>query len=111
VPPASTDVLTKVPELGNAAQIAQGKLLYHTFCGNCHGDTAVSGGTMPDLRYSSALHDDELFQKIVHDGVLEPKGMVAFGSVLEPPQIELIRAYVTHRINESVAEPQASGRR
>ncbi|HTC53829.1 MAG TPA: PQQ-dependent dehydrogenase, methanol/ethanol family [Steroidobacteraceae bacterium] len=104
VPAASTEVLAKLPELGNAAQVAQGKLLYHTFCGNCHGDTAVSGGTMPDLRYSAALRDDEGFQKIVHDGVLEAKGMVAFGSLLTPAKIELIRAYVTHRVNESMAE-------
>ncbi|MEJ0006198.1 MAG: c-type cytochrome [Steroidobacteraceae bacterium] len=104
VPPASTAVLTTLPELGNAAQVAQGKLLYHTFCGNCHGDTAVSGGTMPDLRYSAALRDDDVFQKVVHDGILESKGMVAFGSLLEPKKIELIRAYVTRRVNESVAE-------
>ncbi|MGC1460174.1 MAG: PQQ-dependent dehydrogenase, methanol/ethanol family [Steroidobacteraceae bacterium] len=104
LPPASTQVLAKQPELGNATQVAEGKLLYHTFCGNCHGDTAVSGGTMPDLRYSAALHDDELFQKIVHDGVLQSKGMVAFGSLLEPKKIELIRAYVAHRVNQSVAE-------
>ncbi len=108
VPPASSAVLAALPELGNAAQVAQGKLLYHTFCGNCHGDTAVSGGTMPDLRYSAALRDDELFQKIVHDGILEPKGMVAFGTLLAPPSIELIRDYVTHRVNESVAEAQAA---
>lgn len=109
VPPASTAVLTTLPELGNPAQIAAGKLLYHTFCGNCHGDTAISGGTMPDLRYATALRDDDVFQKIVHDGILEPKGMVAFGSVLKPAQIELIRAYVTHRVNESVAEHQVAG--
>jgi mono/diheme cytochrome c family protein len=107
-PPVSTAVLTALPELANASQVAQGKLEYHTFCNNCHGDTAVSGGVLPDLRYSDALRDRELFQKIVHDGILEPKGMVAFGSVLQPKSIELIRAYVTHRVNESVAEAKAA---
>jgi mono/diheme cytochrome c family protein len=101
-------MLTALPELGNATQIMQGKLQYHTFCNNCHGDTAVSGGVLPDLRYSAALRDSDLFQKIVHDGILEPKGMVAFGSVLQPKSIELIRAYVTHRVNESVAEAKAA---
>jgi quinohemoprotein ethanol dehydrogenase len=110
VPPASTAVLAALPELGNAAQVAQGKLLYHTYCGNCHGDTAVSGGTMPDLRFSAALRDDELFQKIVHDGPLEAKGMVAFGSLLTPKSIELIRGYVVHRVNESVAEQAAAAK-
>jgi quinohemoprotein ethanol dehydrogenase len=106
-PPESSATLTALPELGSTAQIAQGKLLYHTFCVTCHGDTAVSGGVVPDLRYSAALRADDLFQKIVHDGVLEPKGMVAFGSLLDPNSIELIRAYVTHRVNESVAEQHA----
>ena len=109
IPPASTAVLTALPELGNAAQITQGKLLYHTFCGTCHGDTAVSSGVLPDLRYAAALRDDDLFQKIVHDGILEPKGMVAFGSLLDRKSIELIRSYVTHRVNESVAERKAAG--
>jgi quinohemoprotein ethanol dehydrogenase len=108
VPAASTERLAMLPELGDAAQVAQGKLLYHTFCGNCHGDTAVSGGTMPDLRYSAALRDDELFEKVVHDGVLEAKGMVGFGSLIEPKKIELIRAYVTHRVNEGVVEQQVA---
>ncbi|HEV2700636.1 MAG TPA: PQQ-dependent dehydrogenase, methanol/ethanol family [Steroidobacteraceae bacterium] len=107
-PPASTAVLTALAELGNPTQIAEGKLLYHTYCGNCHGDTAVSGGTMPDLRSAAALRDRDLFQKVVHDGLLESKGMVAFGSLLDPGKIDLIRAYVTHRVNESVAEQQAA---
>jgi hypothetical protein len=34
---------------------------------------------------------------------------VAFGSLLAPKSIELIRAYVTHRVNESVAEQKAAG--
>jgi alcohol dehydrogenase (cytochrome c)/quinohemoprotein ethanol dehydrogenase len=109
VPPASTAVLARLPESGSASEVATGKLLFHTFCSNCHGDTAISGGTMPDLRYSAALRDEALFQKIVHDGILEPKGMVAFGSVLTPAKIALIRAYVTHRVNESVAEQGSAG--
>jgi alcohol dehydrogenase (cytochrome c)/quinohemoprotein ethanol dehydrogenase len=109
VPPASTAVLASLPELGNAADVAAGKLLFHTFCSNCHGDTAVSGGTMPDLRYSAALRDADVFEKIVHDGILEPKGMVAFGTVLTADKIALIRTYVTHRVNESVAEQRNAG--
>jgi len=35
----------------SAAVVAQGKLHYHTHCGMCHGDSAVSGGVLPDLRY------------------------------------------------------------
>jgi alcohol dehydrogenase (cytochrome c)/quinohemoprotein ethanol dehydrogenase len=108
-PSASTAVLTMLPELGTPAQIAQGKTLFQGYCSTCHGDTAVSSGVLPDLRYAAALRDADLFQKIVHDGILEPKGMVAFGSLLDPKSIELIRSYVTHRVNESVAEAKAAG--
>jgi hypothetical protein len=45
----------------------------------------------------------------VHDGVLEARGMVAFGKLMDPKAIELVRAYVTHRVNEGVAEQQAAG--
>jgi hypothetical protein len=34
--------------------------------------------------------------------------MVAFGTLLPPQSIELVRDYVTHRVNESVAERQAA---
>ena len=42
-PPANT---------ASQAQIEQGKVLYHRTCFACHGDTAVSGGVIPDLRYT-----------------------------------------------------------
>ena len=59
---------------------------------------------LPDLRYSAAVSDPKLFHNIVHDGVLQPRGMVAFGAELDNDQIESVRAYVVHRVNESVAE-------
>jgi quinohemoprotein ethanol dehydrogenase len=108
-PPVSTAVLAMLPELGTPAQIAQGKTLFQGYCSTCHGDTAVSSGVLPDLRYAAALRDADLFQKIVHDGILEPKGMAAFGTLLDPKSIELIRTYVTHRVNESVAEARTAG--
>ena len=92
------------PELGSAKVVSDGKAIYHQYCGTCHGDTAVSGGVLPDLRYSAAASDGKLWQSIVHDGVLQTRGMIAFGAELEPAQIDAVRAYVVHRINESVAE-------
>jgi alcohol dehydrogenase (cytochrome c)/quinohemoprotein ethanol dehydrogenase len=105
--PAHAQTLQALKELGDAKAIAAGKATYHRYCGPCHGDTAVSGGVLPDLRYSAAVSDPKLFHNIVHDGVLQARGMVAFGAELDDAKIESVRAYVVHRVNESVAEQKA----
>ena len=38
--------------IGDEATWTAGKAVYHTHCGVCHGDSAVSGGVIPDLRLS-----------------------------------------------------------
>jgi len=91
---------TPVP---NAAAVAQGKERYARSCGTCHGDSAVSGGVVPDLRYSPALSDPKLWQSIVHDGALKERGMAPFASDLTPDDIELIRGYVIHRAHQQAA--------
>ncbi len=85
-----------------AAVIAQGKLRYHTYCSVCHGDSAVSGGVLPDLRFSAALADSNTWQSIVHDGARQANGMVAFAGQLSQDEIETIRAYVIHRAHEQM---------
>jgi alcohol dehydrogenase (cytochrome c)/quinohemoprotein ethanol dehydrogenase len=82
--------------------VAAGKAHFHTYCGTCHGDTAVSSGILPDLRYSKALHVPELWQSIVHDGALKPVGMIGFGAELSPKDIDQIRAYVIRRAHEGL---------
>jgi alcohol dehydrogenase (cytochrome c)/quinohemoprotein ethanol dehydrogenase len=67
----------------------------------CHGDSAFSGGVLPDLRHSVALSDPNLWQSIVHDGVRSANGMVSFGGQMSPAEIETIRAYVIHRANQT----------
>ncbi|HXA93114.1 MAG TPA: c-type cytochrome, partial [Steroidobacteraceae bacterium] len=109
-PPAQRDqTLQPQKELADAKVVAQGKEAYHRYCGVCHGDTVVSGGVLPDLRYSGAIEDDKLFQRVVHDGVLQARGMVSFAAELSPERIETIRAYIVHRINESAAEQRRGG--
>jgi alcohol dehydrogenase (cytochrome c)/quinohemoprotein ethanol dehydrogenase len=104
-PPAQHQAaLEQRPELAGATVVAAGKATFHRYCSACHGDAAVSGGVLPDLRYSAAVADPKLWQNIVHDGVLQPRGMVAFGAELDPQQIDTVRAYIVHRINESIAE-------
>jgi mono/diheme cytochrome c family protein len=102
---ASDQVLERKapPDTANAAVVAQGKLHYHTYCSMCHGDSGVSGGVLPDLRYSAALGNASAWQSIVRDGVRQANGMVSFGKQMNKDEIETIRAYVVHRANEQVA--------
>jgi len=65
---------------------------------------------VPDLRYSSALEDVKLWNKIVHDGALKSQGMVPFASVLSPSEIDAIRAYVTARANQDAAKEKTAAR-
>lgn len=88
---------------GTAAQIDEGRKTYARFCAGCHGDTAVGGGVLPDLRYSFALADRDVWDAILVDGALTEQGMVAFASAINEPRREALRAYITHRAHESGA--------
>src|ERR1700683_547140 len=87
----------------SAATIANGKELYQRYCSMCHGDVAVSGGVLPDLRYSAALSSDQ-WTNIVLGGLLQPNGMVSFRKELSHKDGEAIRAYVISRANEIETE-------
>jgi alcohol dehydrogenase (cytochrome c)/quinohemoprotein ethanol dehydrogenase len=103
MPMPSLPDLTLAPPEGKASMkvVAEGKLHYHTYCSMCHGDSAFSGGVLPDLRYSAALADPAAWQSIVHDGVRSANGMVSFSSQLSKEEIETVRAYVIHRANQT----------
>ncbi len=92
------------PNEASAGVVAEGKLHYHTYCSMCHGDSAFSGGVLPDLRYSVALSDPAVWQSIVHDGVRSANGMVSFSSQMSTGDIETIRAYVIYRANETKSQ-------
>ncbi len=100
-PPPPDAALAPPPDEASAKVIAEGKLHFHTYCSMCHGDSAVSGGVLPDLRYSAALADPAVWQSIVHDGVRSANGMVSFSSQLSREEIETIRMYVIHRANQT----------
>jgi len=86
-----------------AATIHKGEALFQNICSPCHGDAAVSGGVLPDLRYSSMLDNDQWFE-IVLKGQLNQVGMVAFDRDLSHDDAAAIRAYVIFRANQSLAE-------
>ena len=96
-------VLHPPKSTASATTIESGKKLYQRFCSGCHGDVAVSGGVLPDLRYSAALANDQWFD-IVLGGLVQPNGMVSFKKELSHRDAECIRAYVIARANETKAE-------
>jgi quinohemoprotein ethanol dehydrogenase len=89
------------PDVATAAMIEAGKAKFHGYCGTCHGDSAVSSRVLPDLRHSPMLSDSAAFARVVRDGVLAERGMIAFGDELSAQDVEQIRAYVIHRAHET----------
>jgi mono/diheme cytochrome c family protein len=81
--------------------------LYQRYCGACHGDVAVSGGVLPDLRYSNALAGDQWFY-VVLGGMLGSNGMVSFSKELSREDAAAVRAYVIVRANQTLAESKSS---
>jgi len=101
--PQPMAVLDPPPLAGDDAQIAEGAVSFANNCGICHGDAAIAGVLNPDLRYSPVLDSPQLWQQIVHDGILKERGMVAWSENMTPEQIENIRLYVIKRANEDRA--------
>ncbi len=108
--PAAPRTLQPPPSTANVAVVAEGKARYHRFCGTCHGDSAVSGGVLPDVRYSAALGNPDLWNQIVRDGALKSQGMVPFASVLSQSESDAVRAYVVSRANHDAAKEKAAAR-
>ncbi|WP_284126404.1 PQQ-dependent dehydrogenase, methanol/ethanol family [Parerythrobacter aestuarii] len=88
---------------GTPEQIALGEKLYTNSCSVCHGSSAVAGSLNPDLRHSSTLGKKDLWQQVVHDGLLAQNGMVAWNKQFDREQIEAMRLYVLKRANEDKA--------
>jgi quinohemoprotein ethanol dehydrogenase len=99
-PDAEPPVLQPPPSTASVQQIKRGEATFQRFCAACHGDVAVSGGVLPDLRYSSTLANDQLFSSIVLGGLLRKEGMVSFAKELTAPDVKSIRSYVIFRANQ-----------
>ena len=91
--------LNPPPATAAAATVEKGTGLYAQYCSVCHGENAIGGGVVPDLRASSFLGND-FFYEIVLNGAMKDNGMASFKSVLDHQSAEAIRAYVIHRANE-----------
>jgi quinohemoprotein ethanol dehydrogenase len=99
-PEFKAPVLNPPAATASAVVAKKGEAHYQSYCSTCHGDVAVSGGVLPDLRYSSALSSDLWFD-IVNGGALKSFGMVSFAKELSREDQAAIRAYVILRANQS----------
>ena len=106
-PEAQARALTPPHETPSTATVKKGEALYQRYCGACHGDVAVSGGVLPDLRYSKMLARDQ-WLSIVIGGALSSAGMVSFSKELTRDDAEAIRSYVIFRANQSLKESNAA---
>ncbi len=103
-----TLVINPPPESADTASVAHGAALFGQYCGVCHGESAVGGGVVPDLRASNFLGND-FWYNIVLDGTLKDAGMVSFKQVLDRNDATAIRNYVIHRAHQdSEATGQAA---
>jgi len=60
----------------------------------------VSGGSVPDLRYSEEP-THQMFEEIVRGGARREFGMPSFADDLTSAQVRLIHAYILDRARES----------
>jgi quinohemoprotein ethanol dehydrogenase len=92
-------VINPPPEPTDAASIARGEPLYDQYCSACHGEHAIGGGVVHDLRASNFLALD-YFYNIVLDGALKDAGMASFKSALTRDDATAIRNFIIHRANQ-----------
>ena len=88
------------PVTGSEAEIALGRDHYLARCFMCHGDAAMSGGVLPDLRkLSEASH--AAWDQVVLEGVLAGRGMPGFAHLLSPADSAAIQQYVIKRSHDT----------
>jgi alcohol dehydrogenase (cytochrome c)/quinohemoprotein ethanol dehydrogenase len=107
LPQFSPPQLKPPKSTATAATLKRGEALYQSICSLCHGDVAVSGGVLSDLRYSGTLDNDQWFETVLK-GQLKQAGMVSFDKDLSHDDAAAIRAYVIFRANQSLPQSTAA---
>jgi mono/diheme cytochrome c family protein len=112
VGPDSTISSTLNPPLltGTNEQVIDGSASYARVCSGCHGANAVADKSIPDLRYSTTLHNWLEWEDIVVRGVRAQKGMASFRDILTPGESETIFHYLISQANKDKATEQAARR-
>jgi mono/diheme cytochrome c family protein len=88
-----------IPDFAAAEVAARGQALFHTYCSVCHGDSAISGGVLPNLRWSPLNRTQEAWKGVVIDGARTERSIASFAPVLSEQDAEAIRAYVVRKAN------------
>jgi quinohemoprotein ethanol dehydrogenase len=89
------------PTKASPELITKGEHYYYQYCFVCHGDHAVSGSTVPDLRYMDAT-THQAFAGIVM-GARADKGMPSFAKYTNMEEINSIHAYLIDRAHAELA--------
>lgn len=89
------------PRVDDEQQVAAGKQIFADRCMVCHGDGAVGGGVVPDLRYMDT-QKHQMWMGIVIGGLHRDKGMVSFAGTLTAEDALAIQAFVIDRANDLV---------
>jgi mono/diheme cytochrome c family protein len=84
-----------------------GRVHFARNCMVCHGSLAIGSGILPDLRWSAITGNAEAWNAIVLEGTLADNGMVSFADYLTAEESEAVRAYVTARAHETLANEAA----
>lgn len=92
----------------SAEMLASGKATFQRYCLSCHGDAAVGGGVIADLRYSPMINSKEAFAAVVLGGVFKDRGMISFAEELSEEDAEAVRAYVINRNIETHQQSKSS---
>jgi quinohemoprotein ethanol dehydrogenase len=110
LPPVPERVEYDPPPRTGASEetLQQGSDQYHRWCAGCHGNAAVSGGVLPDLRFMHPSRH-ESFKAIVLGGALKGAGMVSFADQLTEKDAEAIHAYIIEEGNEALETRAESG--
>ncbi|TAM12504.1 MAG: PQQ-dependent dehydrogenase, methanol/ethanol family [Nevskiaceae bacterium] len=84
-----------------AAQVKAGNRFYNQRCAVCHGVDAVSGSSLPDLRYLPNAMYGKGFEAVVLGGVMANAGMASFADVATRQDIDDVQAYLIKRATET----------
>ena len=78
-----------------------GSAVFTARCTICHGAGMISGGAAPDLRKAAAPTSIDALTAILHDGVLQQKGMPRFEE-LSIAEIEGLQHFIRQRARETM---------
>ncbi|CAN5155383.1 PQQ-dependent methanol/ethanol family dehydrogenase [soil metagenome] len=104
--PAAT--VMETPTLDDAAFVvdpakaALGATVFGQRCAICHGSNAISGGAAPHLLQSAVPLDIATFRGVLHDGILQERGMPRFEELTDA-EITSLQNYFRQRAREVLA--------